>query len=221
MAEVSAFALQAGDPQLAALYALQGIQASIGLTNYAQIGLTDYTQNSTVDGLNWALQALGVHFDVTPNTLVAVRPGPNGLAGVYVVPPKELVALALRAVDRSLTTQECSRFYGGPCPPNQEVPVDLVLFYDYGSTVQGERAMAGTRVTMASSTLQSDPELRGKLETFSELTGIQVDLVESITGAGQTDRIVERADVVVSNGEFEEIVDRPEVRMFVEFMAER
>ncbi len=66
--------------------------------------------------------------DVTPNTLVAVRPGPNGLAGVWVLPPKELVALALDAVDRSLTEQECRPFYIGPCPPNQEVPVDLVLY---------------------------------------------------------------------------------------------
>ena len=102
--------------------------------------------------------------------------------------------------------------------------MDLVLFSSYGSTRQGERAMAGTRVTMARSVLENDPELRAEFEAFSELTGIQVDLVESITtatGAGRPDRSIERADVVASNGEFEAIVDRPEVRMFIEFMANR
>jgi hypothetical protein len=213
LAEASSMALAAGDPELAALYALQGVQASTELAGWAQF--------STVDSLMWALQALGVRVDVTPNTLVAVRPGPNGLAGVWVLAPKELVALGLSAVDRSLTEDECRPFYGGPCPPHQEIPADLVLFYDYGSTRQDEQAMAGTRVTMASSVLANDPELQAAFEAFSELTGIQVDLVESVAAATAVGRNLERADVVVSKGEFEAIVDRPEVRMFVDFMASR
>ncbi len=213
LAEASSMALAAGDPELAALYALQGVQASTELAGWAQF--------STVDSLMWALQALGVRVDVTPNTLVAVRPGPNGLAGVWVLAPKELVALGLSAVDRSLTEDECRPFYGGPCPPHQEIPADLVLFYDYGSTRQDEQAMAGTRVTMASSVLANDPELQAAFEAFSDRTGIQVDLVESVAAATAVGRNLERADVVVSNGEFEAIVDRPEVRMFVDFMASR
>ena len=212
LAEASSIALAAGNPELAVLYALQGIQASTVRSSWAQ--------SSTVDSLNWALQALGVRVDVTPNTLVARRPGPNGLAGVWVLAPKDLVELALSAVDRSLTEEECRPFYGGPCPPNQEVRVDLVLFYNYGSTRQGERAMAGTRVTMASSVLENDPELHADFAAFGELTGIQVDLVESTTPTPEFGR-PDRADVVVTNGEFEAIVDRPEVRMFVEFMANR
>ncbi len=84
--------------------------------------------------------------------------------------------------------------------------------------------MAGTRVTMVRSVLENDPELRAEFEAFSELTGIQVDLVESIataTDVERPDHNVERADVVASNGEFEALVDRPEVRMFIEFMASR
>jgi hypothetical protein len=215
-AEASSIALEAGDPELAVLYALQGIQSAIGLSGRAD--------NSTVDSLNWALQALGARVDATPDTLVAVRPGPNGLAGVWVLPPRELVALALGAVDRLLSEEECRPFYGGPCPPNKEVPVDLVLFYGFGSTRWDDRAMAGTRVTMARSVLEGDPGLRAEFAAFSELTGVQVDVVESTTtstGAAGSDRNVERADVVVSNGEFEAIVDRPEVRMFIEFMANR
>ena len=66
------------DPELALLYAVQAVRETVDL---------GFADEDAVDAVHFALQQLSVQYDVTPETPVAIRSGPKGLAGVYALRP--------------------------------------------------------------------------------------------------------------------------------------
>jgi alpha-glucoside transport system substrate-binding protein len=161
------------DPELALLLAVQSVRETVDL---------GFATEEAVDAVHMALHELGVQYPVDDATQVAVRSGPHGLVGVYVLPPKELVDLAESTVDRRLTDDECAVFMSRSCPADAAIPDDLPLRGgpdSYGATDLGPRALAGTRVTMTAGALRGDDGFVRQLEAFTELTGIEVDLAAS------------------------------------------
>jgi serine/threonine protein kinase/DNA-binding SARP family transcriptional activator/ABC-type glycerol-3-phosphate transport system substrate-binding protein len=161
------------DPELALLLAVQSVRETVAL---------GFATEEAVDAVHFALHELGVQYDVGPETPVAVRSGPSGLVGVYALPPRELVQLAEAAVVRRLTDAECVSFFDGSCPARVEIPESLPLRGgpdSYGARDPGGRALAGTSVSMAASTLRDDDGFARQLEAFTELTGIEIDLGSS------------------------------------------
>jgi alpha-glucoside transport system substrate-binding protein len=161
------------DPELALLLAVQSVRETVDL---------GFATEEAVDAVHFALHELGVQYDVDAETPVAVRSGPSGLVGVYALSPHELVQLAESAVDRRLTDAECDSFFSGPCPARVEVPERLPVrggLDAYGASDPGARALAGTAVAIAASTLRGDAGFARELEAFTEVTGIEVDLGSS------------------------------------------
>ena len=165
------------DPELALLYAVQAVR---------ETGDLGFADEDAVDAVHFALQQLSVQYDVTLETPVAIRSGPKGLAGVYALPPADLVAFADTAVDRTLTDDECAPIFDGPCPGRLSLPDDLPLrngMDAYGATAPGPMALAGARVAIAAPALRSEPGLERQYEDFTARTGIAVDVVSN-TGEG-------------------------------------
>ncbi|MGD9700819.1 MAG: extracellular solute-binding protein [Acidimicrobiia bacterium] len=163
------------DPELSLLLAVQSVRETVDL---------GFATEGAVDAVHFALQELGVQYDVRRDTPIAVRSGPRGLVGVYALSPSQLVELAESAVDRRLTDAECESFFSGPCSAGVQIPEDLPLrggSDSYGASDPGVRTLAGTSVTMAASTLRDDDGLVRQLETFTDLTGIEIDLAPSET----------------------------------------
>ena len=131
------------DPELALLLAMQSVRETVDL---------GYATEEAVDAVHFALQELGVQYDVDPGTPVAVRPGPYGPVGVYALPPNELMETAESAVQRTLTDAECEAFLSDACPADIDVPENLPLrdgLDSYGATALGPQALAGTSVTIS------------------------------------------------------------------------
>jgi alpha-glucoside transport system substrate-binding protein len=123
---------------------------------------------------------------------------------VHALPPHELIALAERSVERSLSDDECRAFLAGGCPAEVEIPDDLPLrsgMESYGATTPGPRALAGTTVTLPAGGLPDDPAVAAELREFTAQTGIGVDFAiderESLTGP---DSPTPRPDVVLHSG---------------------
>ena len=70
------------DPELALLLAMQSVRETVDL---------GFATEEAIDAVHFALQELGVQYDVDPGTPVAVRSGPYGPVGVYALPPNELM----------------------------------------------------------------------------------------------------------------------------------
>lgn len=102
----------AGDPELAALLALESVKST------AHLG---FATPEAVDAIHWSLQELGVTYPVTDSTPRYVRLGPSGAAGVWGLPVDQLTRLAEKSVgQRRLTPSECSRFDLQACPSRAE-----------------------------------------------------------------------------------------------------
>ena len=88
------------DPALSLLLAVRAAQETAG---------RGYVVEQAMDALHWALQAAGVPYP--PREVpIAVRPGPDGLRGVPLIPLDELVVLASGAAGRELTDEECRTY---------------------------------------------------------------------------------------------------------------
>ena len=74
-----------------------------------------YATEEAVDAVHFALQELGVQYDVDRGTPVAARPGSQGPVGVYALPPNELMELA--ESDRSSERSTDARMRGVPLQP--------------------------------------------------------------------------------------------------------
>ncbi len=161
------------DPELSLLLAVQSVRET------ADLG---FATEEAIDAVHFALHELGVQYGAGSDTPVAVRSGPRGLVGVYALPPNELVDLAESAVSRQLTDAECATFLSGSCPGDLSIPDDLPLrggLAAYGAVDPGPRALAGTSITMAASTLRGDEGFARELEAFTERTGIEIELIGS------------------------------------------
>lgn len=169
----------ATDPEKAMLYAAEAVKATASL---------GYATEESVDWLQFSLQRLGVQFDAGPETPVAVRSGPDGLTGVFVLSPAELVAHADRATLFELTDAECVEVAGAPCD-DADVPDDLPLrFGDKQYANSSPQAfdptdpwprppLEGTRVVFSSE--GSRGPLQAEFDRFTQETGIAVELVEN------------------------------------------
>ena len=184
-----------GDAELALLYATAGVRET------ADLG---FAVPDAVDAIHWALQDLGVQYDVGPGEPVAVRAGPTGPTGVHVMPVAELVAFAEASVERRLTEEECARTPTGPsvCPAATAIPTELVVD-GYEPSGETDRPLAGTTVTLASFALEPEPGLLAELAVFTRRTGIAVDLAENTTPADLariTAGEIARPDVFAATG---------------------
>ena len=157
------------DPELALLLAMQSVRETVDL---------GFTTAEAIDAVHFALQELGVQYDLDPGTPVAVRSGPYGPVGVYALPPNELMELAESAVERTLTDAECEAFLSAGCPEEIDVPESLSLrdgLDSYGATAPGPHALAGTSVTISASDRGDDVFLVRELRKFADRTGIVVE----------------------------------------------
>ena len=157
------------DPELALLLAMQSVRETVDL---------GFATEEAIDAVHFALQELGVQYDVDPGTPVAVRSGPYGPVGVYALSPNELMELAESAVQRTLTDAECEAFLSDACPADIDVPENLPLrggLDSYGATAPGPQALAGTSVTLSASGWSEDEGFVRELREFIDRTGIAVE----------------------------------------------
>ena len=157
------------DPELALLFAMQSVRETVEL---------GFATTESVDAVHFALQELGVPYDVDPATPVAVRPGPYGPVGVYAMQPNELMAIGESATRRTLTEAECALVRFDSCPAHVGVPEHLRLrdgLDAYGAAAPGGRSLAGARVTLSASALTDHQGLIEELREFRDRTGITIE----------------------------------------------
>ena len=161
-------AATADDPELALLLAMQSVRQTVDL---------GFATEEAVDAVHFALQELGVQYDVDPGTPVAVRSGPHGPVGVYALPPSELMELAESAVRRALTDAECQEFLptmpGGGRRSRRPGAARRV------GRVRGDRqrrSLEVRRVTISRRPLRGNHGFARELAAFTERTGIAVEL---------------------------------------------
>ena len=170
------------DPRLALQLA---IEAAFATTDFG------YATEDAIDAVHWALQDLGVQFEVGPvrETAVAVRSGPRGLAGVYALAPSELLEFATRHAP-PLNEAQCRRFSGNLCHRTEAVPEDLDYYLGaeaYALTSDPNRRtalmtaspLAGSQIRLAAPSFQGDPGFLAEIQKFTDITGIEVTLVNS------------------------------------------
>ena len=81
-----------------------------------------YAVPEAMDAVHWALQEMGVQYDVAPDTPTAARFGPAGVHGVWVLPVEELMDLAEASTARTFSTDECRLYFGDEgCPADVSV----------------------------------------------------------------------------------------------------
>ncbi|MGI9607155.1 MAG: extracellular solute-binding protein [Acidimicrobiales bacterium] len=170
------------DVELALLYAIEAVHAT------ADLG---FATDEAVDSVHWAIQEHGAQYDVGRSTPVAVRSGPRGLAGVYALPPADVVEFAETLVTRQLSDSECEGLLGAKCADHSALPADLERqfpetpygldprvdgFYGLGGA---DGPLAGTRIRFASGPTAGDAGFAAELDRFTDVTGIEVDLVNT------------------------------------------
>ncbi len=95
------------DPQLSLLLGVEAARATLD---------RGYVVEEAMDSLHWALQASPAGYPVTGGP-VAVRSGPGGSQGAFLIPLGQLVRLARDRAGRTLTAQECATYLHEPCLP--------------------------------------------------------------------------------------------------------
>jgi DNA-binding SARP family transcriptional activator/tRNA A-37 threonylcarbamoyl transferase component Bud32 len=197
-------ALARDEPELAVLLAVQAIRETADPDGWMPA--------AGIEALHLALQGMNVRYDVTENTPVTVLSGPDGPAGVYVIPPAVLVEFAEAQVGRRLTEAECEPFYDGPCPLPAPIPV-YAIAEGYTGSPQGGRSLEGTTVRIADEPMWREPVFARRLDAFTATTGIQVEYI--VPSGDQRSPL----DVDLSDGVVQAITDRPEVRAFLDFIG--
>jgi DNA-binding SARP family transcriptional activator/ABC-type glycerol-3-phosphate transport system substrate-binding protein/tRNA A-37 threonylcarbamoyl transferase component Bud32 len=194
----------AKDSALALLLAMQSLRQTVDL---------GYATEEAVDAVHFALQELGVQYDVDAATRVAARPGSQGPVGVYVLPPKELIELAESSVSRTLTDSECQEFLSGACPAEVEVPEDLELQrgLDAYAPADLQLPLEGTTVTIClCNNFELDTYMAREFLAFTERTGIKIETTPLSVEDAQNLVPAEperRPDVVVFNQQIPEWSD--------------
>lgn len=168
----------ADDPELALLYGVEAVRATAGL---------GYATEEAVDSVHWALQQMGVHFDLGPDPMITTRSGPYGLTGVFLMAPAEVVELAEESTSRRLVDDECMAITEQPCRESVEIPDDLPFRFGEENYRQAlptilpgtaDGPLAGTSVSLLyGSVFGGIDGLEKELARFTELTGIDVALV--------------------------------------------
>jgi DNA-binding SARP family transcriptional activator/tRNA A-37 threonylcarbamoyl transferase component Bud32 len=156
------------DPELSLLLAMEAVRST------AEQG---YAVPQAIDATHWALQELGVQYDVTTETRTASRSGPGGVRGVWVLPVDALMNLAEQSTDRVLTAGECQRYLGAGC--SAPTPVSGVEYLggvdDYAGAATTEKApevIFAVRVALDAQT----EEWQANLAAIEEQYGVRVRL---------------------------------------------
>ena len=160
---------RAKDPELALLLAMQSLRQTVDL---------GYATEEAVDAVHFALQVLGVQYDVAAGTRVAARPGSQGSVGVYALPPNELIELAESTALRDLTDSECQEFLSGACPAEDDVPEDLELQrgLDAYAPADLQLPLDGTTVTIClCNNFELNLPMAREFLAFTERTGIKIE----------------------------------------------
>jgi DNA-binding SARP family transcriptional activator/ABC-type glycerol-3-phosphate transport system substrate-binding protein len=166
LANLSATTLDT-DPDLALLLAMQAVRAT------ADRG---YAAPEAIDATHWALQKLGVQYDVTPTTPTANRAGPGGVHGVWILPVEELMGLAERHTERVLTTDECRHYLGSDCPtPPSVAGVDYLGGVDAYATA-GAAEQPELTIAVGANADAEIEEWERNLDVISERHGIRLHL---------------------------------------------
>lgn len=202
LAVASSGALDA-DPTLGLLLAVESARATAG---------RGWIAEEAMDALHWAVQAARVPYpsDADP---VAVRDGPDGRLGVYLMPAAELVDLAARAAGRALTTVECQRYlHVEACPASGDWAGSSLAVRVSTETVPADRlatgSLAGSTVRVAS---QLPADLGPLIAGFGRDSGIAVETVsaDDLASLGDTAdiAILARPDDVATLGEAGQLLD--------------
>ncbi|MEM9519218.1 MAG: extracellular solute-binding protein [Actinomycetota bacterium] len=187
------------DPERSLLYAVEAIRATTDL---------GFATEEAVDRVHWALQRLGVRFDLGPDPRTTIRSGPYGVTGLYLLSPAALVALADDTTARQLTTEECVAATEQPCLPGREIPAELPLQFGearYRADVpqilaaDSQLELSGTTVTVVPNDSSSIDGLIAEFDRFTQATGIRIDVL--------------RSDVAVSEFSVSEVISEPDVRI--------
>jgi DNA-binding SARP family transcriptional activator/ABC-type glycerol-3-phosphate transport system substrate-binding protein len=137
--------------------------------------------SETVEALHWAMQEAGVEYPAedAPTALVA---GPLGIRGVFDLPLSKLANAARAEVGRSLSPDECERYFGTTtCPSLPSAFAPNIDAEEIEATPTfGADPLFGTQVTVFT---RVDAErfaaLRTEFASFTAKTGIEVRLVGS------------------------------------------
>ncbi len=169
LAAASVLQLQT-DLDLAGLLALEAAAATAGF---------GVITPEAADALHWVIQEANVVYPVTDDAQVAVRPGPSGATGVYVLPPAQLAELVRASTVGRLDESQCAEFGVDPCEPAGGVPADVVIQGGddaYGATAQGPGALAGTKIELLHAFGESDIGLALEMARFEDETGIVLSI---------------------------------------------
>jgi DNA-binding SARP family transcriptional activator len=155
------------DPEVSLLLAMEAVRTT------ADLG---YAAPEAIDATHWALQKLGVQYDVTPTTPTANRAGPGGVRGVWALPVDELMSLAERHTDRVLTAAECRLYLGSDCPaPTSVTGVDYLGGVDAYATA-GAAEQPEVVIAVSAGLDAQTEEWQRNLEVISERYGIHLRL---------------------------------------------
>ncbi len=161
LASVSGSALSS-DPELSLLLAMDAVRST------AKLG---YAMPEAVDAVHWALQEMGVQYDVGPDTLTATRFGPAGVHGVWVLPVEDLMRLAQASTARTFSADECKRYFTDKGCPG-EVSVAGVQYF--GGMDAYTNAVTLDRDEVVVSTGYAGDDLRTDLDALGEQYGVRI-----------------------------------------------
>jgi hypothetical protein len=184
----------ATDPELALLLAEQGVQST------ADRG---YAVPEALDAMHWALQDLGVQYDVTADTPTAVRAGPGGERGVWMLPVDELTGLAAAATERALTEDECREFVGAAGCPRLTSTED-VEYLDGTDAYAGAAPVEQTKVVVgvAAGIDAQNEAWRENLAELAQRSGLQIEFRQVPANLSAFEAAAQGldADIVVTTG---------------------
>jgi alpha-glucoside transport system substrate-binding protein len=163
------------DPELSLLLALHAVVASRE---------TGRIPAATVEALQWAIQETGGRFPrEAPVVLVA---GPDGTRGAFDLPLSQLLELARGQATRSLTSRECTQYFGTldcphlPASLSPGVPAQPIRVVEAADPRQ---PLAGTTVTLFQGSIEGSPAVgafQRELEAFTAATGIAIEVVDAV-----------------------------------------
>ncbi len=150
------------DPELSLLLAMVAVRST------ATLG---YAMPEAVDAVHWALQGMGVQYDVAPATLTATRFGPAGVHGVWVLPVEDLMTLAQASTVRTFSTDECKRYFSDKgCP----VEVSVAGLQYLGGMDAYTKAVALDQAEVVVTSGFGSDELARDLEALGQQYGVRI-----------------------------------------------